>query len=333
MTTSKINSSPHIAVIGGGTGSFTLLKKLKNYTPYISAIVNMSDDGGSTGRLRDEHGVLPPGDIRQCLVALACDPRVRDLFDFRFNKGELAGHSAGNIILTALELKYKGDFAQAVSTASSILNITGEVIPVTTQKHDLVMSDEDKVIVGEDKINKHKIKSESPRVYHAPVATINAAAKEAVLTADLVVIAPGNLYASLLPALSVDGMAEALASTNAKKVMVTNLVNKPGQTSNWHAVDYLNEIESYVGKDVLDYLLYNTSLPSEELIKKYAADGEYPVNVDDDKFKNTKAECIGTNLLASDIYEQDSADKAIRRTLIRHDGDKVARQLMKIFYS
>jgi uncharacterized cofD-like protein len=332
MTKSLTNSSPHIALIGGGTGSFTLLKKLKNYTPYISAIVNMSDDGGSTGRLRDEQGVLPPGDIRQCLVALACDPRVRDLFDFRFDKGDLAGHSAGNIILTALELKY-GDFIKAVSTASSILNITGEVIPVTTQNHELVMSDGDKLIVGEFKINTHKIISDSPRVHHAPKAVLNESAKKAIMSADLVVVAPGNLYASLLPALSVDGMAEALAKTKAKKVMVTNLVNKPNQTKDWHVVDYLNEVESYVGGGVIDYLLYNTSLPDRDLLKKYAQDGEYPVSIEKSKFNMTNAELIGTNLLASGVHRQDSADKAIKRTLIRHDGNKVSRQLMKIFYS
>lgn len=329
MTVNKINKTPRIAVIGGGTGSFTLLEKLKNYTPFISAIVNMSDDGGSTGRLRDEHGVLPPGDIRQCLVALAQDPRVRDLFDFRFSKGQLAGHSAGNIILSALELKY-GDFNEAINTASSILNIKGKVIPVTVQNHELVMNDGGNEIVGEFNISEHKIKNDFPRLHHSPLAMINESATVAILNSDVVVIAPGNLYASLLPALAVEGMSEALGRTKAKIIMVANLVNKPGQTDNWHVADYLNEIESYIGEGAVDYLLYNTSPPTKELLSRYAQDGEFPVDTNDEKFKNIKAKFVGSDLLALDVRPQDKADQAVKRTLIRHDGDKVAKQIIKI---
>lgn len=327
------NAAPHIALIGGGTGSFTILNKLKDYTPNISALVNMSDNGGSTGRLRDEHGVLPPGDVRQCLVALSRVPEVRDLFDYRFDKGDLSGHSAGNIVLSALELKY-GDFIKAVDVASSILNIIGQVVPITVTNHELIMHDGDQKIVGEYEISKHHITSKSPRLELKPGASANPQAIEAIMTADIVVIAPGNFYGSLLPALSVEGVAKALQNTDAKKVMIANLVNKPGQNDGWRVVDYLSHFSKCIGSNVFDIVLYNTSLPSTGLLKKYAQDGEFPVDIELGQFKNrTNTEFMGADLLARDVVRQDKADKAIKRTLIRHDADKVARQLMRIYYS
>ena len=230
----EISDHPNIAMIGGGTGSFTLLQELKHLTPNISALVNMSDDGGSTGRLRDELGVLPPGDVRQCLVALSDAPEVRDLFGFRFGEGagEFRGHSLGNIILAGLELQY-GDFAKATKVASRILGITGQVIPVTLDNHTLAMQDGDETVEGEYVIGHRKIDARDAHVYHQPAAFMNPEAEEAMQAANLLVIAPGNLYGSLLPALAVTGMKEAFADSPAKKVMITSLVTKPGQTDGW----------------------------------------------------------------------------------------------------
>ncbi len=238
------DKKPHIALIGGGTGSFTLLNELKKLTPFITAIVNMSDDGGSTGLLRDELGVLPPGDVRQCLVALSDTREVRDLFNYRFDRGALANQSLGNVILSGLELKH-GSFKKAVEVASSLLHITGKVAPVTLGEHTLVMKDGDEIIRGEYLIGHRPINNPGATVFLEPKAKLNPEARSAIENADLVVIAPGNLYGSLLPALAVDGMDAAFKNSLAKKVVVANLVNKPGQTDNWHVVDYKNAGKLY----------------------------------------------------------------------------------------
>jgi uncharacterized cofD-like protein len=319
--------APHIAVIGGGTGSFTLLQELKHFTPNVSALVNMSDDGGSTGRLRDELGVLPPGDVRQCLVALSDAPEIRDLFNFRFGEGGLAGHSLGNVILSGLELQH-GDFVKAIKVADSIFRITGKVIPITTDKHTLMMKDGDETIRGEYRIGHREIRSEDAVVYLEPAADLHPEAEEAILTADLVAIAPGNLYGSLLPALSVRGIAETLQETPAPKVAVANLVTKPGQTDGWHVVDYVKTFEKYIGK--LDTVLYNDRLPDRDLLDKYAAEDEYPVGIEPGRFTEIEARAIGSDLLADSVFAPDTNDREIRRTLIRHDARKVGRLLMQI---
>ncbi len=324
---------PKIVSIGGGTGSFTLLQQFKIWTPNITAIVNMSDDGGSSGQLRDELGVLPPGDVRQCLVALSNHPDARELFDYRFGgDGKLASHSAGNIILSALELQ-TGSFTKAIKIASDFLKITGKVVPVTEDSHKLVLVDGDKVVDGEFKISKHAIKHKGARLHLEPEAVINKEANSAIEQADMVIIAPGNFYGSLLPALSVKGMAEALNSTKAKVVMIANLVNKPQQALNWHVVDYVLEMESYIGKNTIDIVLFNTELPSERLLKYYAEDKEFPVLINPKRFSEISARSIGAKLVASNMLKQNPNDNFIRRTLIRHDASEVTRQLAKLIES
>jgi len=315
-----------IVLIGGGTGSFTLLQELKNLTPNITSLVNMSDDGGSTGKLKDELGVLPPGDVRQCLVALSNTPKLRELFDYRFGKGSLAGHSVGNIILSGLELQY-GDFAKAIKVASVVLNITGQVIPITLNKHQLIMKDGDKIIKGETAIARHTIDLPHPILTHLPKVNINPEANDALLRANLVVIAPGNLYGSLLPAIAVDGVKQTIAKTKAKVVMISNLVTKPHQTDGWHVVDYVKEVERYLGIGSVDFVLYNEEVPSKDLLKRYATDGEFPVAIEVNKFRSITAKPIGAKLVAGRTAKQDPNDKAIKRTLIRHDAKEVGRQL------
>lgn len=319
----------NIALIGGGTGSFTLLQELKHLTPNITAIVNMSDDGGSTGVLRDELGVLPPGDIRQCLVALSDAPEVRDLFAFRFPNGTFENQSLGNVILSGLELQH-GSFEKAVKVASSVLRIVGSVVPVTLKNHTLIMYDGKDIVRGEFKIGHRPI--EDPDVYIEldPPADINPEASSAIMEADLIVLAPGNLYGSLLPALAVNGMVEVMAKTKAKKVVISNLVTKPGQTDNWHVVDYVRTIEKYIGLNQIDYVLYNNAPLPEALLNKYGIEGEFPVAIDPDRFIEIKARAYGSALVANEIKQQDPNDTIIKRTLIRHDAKQVARQLLRI---
>lgn len=324
-----------LIVIGGGTGSFTLLSGLKQYASNITALVNMSDDGGSSGILRDELGVLPPGDIRQCLVALSQSPQLRELFNYRFEEGSLKGHSFGNLFLSAFE-KMTNDFDQAVQLAGEVLNIKGRVLPITTSKSHLVLYDESgSRTQGEYRIGNMDFGTiRRPKVTLEPNAKITKSAKQAILDADMVVIAPGNLYGSLAPALIVDGVGAALARTNAKVLYVCNLVTKPKQTDDFEVDDYAAEIERFIGKPVLDYVLYNTDEPTETMIRKYTRDGEFMVEFDLDKLADKHYRAIGLPLVATEPINQGGADAiAHARSLIRHDSDAIARQIVKLCQS
>lgn len=323
-----------IAVIGGGTGSFTLLQSLKEKTEAIAALVNMADDGGSTGQLRDELGVLPPGDIRQCLVALSDSPVLRDLFNYRFDEGSLKGHAFGNLFLTALE-KMSGDFARGVEVAGDVLNITGVVEPMTLSDVKLAMRDSSgKVTNGEFEIAHQKFAGERPEFWLEPAAAVNPSALKAIARADLVVIAPGNLYGSLAPALLVDGVGEALAQTSALKVYVSNLVTKPGQTDGFTVTDFADEIERLAGAKFLDAVLYNTEKPTDDLLKKYAVDGELAVEFDAQKAQAAQYETIGAALVSDAIWvNTNKADPiAGARTLIRHDSAATAEALLAYYH-
>jgi uncharacterized cofD-like protein len=329
--------SPKVVVIGGGTGSFTLLSSLKDYTQNITALVNMADDGGSTGQLRDELGVLPPGDVRQCLVALSRSPRVRDLFDYRFDQGSFRGHAFGNLFLTALE-KMTGDFGAATELAGEVLNIVGRVEPITHDKVTLVMESSDgKVTEGEFHIGDADFgKYTHPIIRLKPQATINPDAKTAIEEADIVVIAPGNLYGSIAPALVVGGVADAIKATAAQKVYVCNLVTKPGQTDGFTVGEYAAEIERFLDGAKLDIVLYNSKKPSDDLISRYAHDGEFPVEWDEAKLAAAHYDARGMSLVAGEIWQdKNSANDPIAntRTLIRHDSDAVARELMRIYFA
>lgn len=321
-------------VIGGGTGSFTLLTGLKRYVSGITALVNMADDGGSTGQLRDELGVLPPGDIRQCLVALSESPKARDLFNFRFSDGTLKGHAFGNLFLAALE-NMTGSFAEAVELASEVLKITGRVEPMTLTNVTLCADGaDDTPIKGEFTIAHNKL-AKQPNIWLEPKAVANPAAIEAIEKADVVVVSPGNLYGSLAPALVVPGIGEALARTSAKRVYVANLVTKPGPTDGYKVHDFADEIERLAGYTFLDYVLYNTELPSGELLEKYAHSGEFAVEYDALILEKKHYEGKGSDLLAKSVWrgEQASDPIASTRSFIRHNPDAVARQLMRIYFA
>jgi uncharacterized cofD-like protein len=325
-----------IAVIGGGTGSFTLLRSLKNYTNHITALVNMADDGGSTGVLRDELGVLPPGDVRQCLVALAESERTRDLFNYRFEEGTFSGHAFGNIFMAALE-KMTGNFAEAVEEASRVLNIVGRVEPITLDPVTLVLEKQNgEVIKGEFQIGHLDFGGVThPNVHLEPAPRLNPAAAQAIAKADIVVIAPGNLYGSLAPALVVPGISEALKNSKAKKVYVCNLVTKPGQTDGFTVSEFATEIER-LGDFKLDYVLYNTERPSGDLIARYAKDGELPVEYDKVTLKKQHYKAEGGKFLSNEFVAHNSGSSdpiAATRTLIRHDSDSIARALMKLYFS
>lgn len=330
------NPYPHndlkIAVLGGGTGSFTLLSALKHYSHSIAAIVNMADDGGSTGVLRDELGALPAGDIRQCLVALSDSPKVRDLFNYRFEEGTFAGHAFGNLLISALE-KMTGDFTDAVETASEILRVNGMVIPATLDDVRLKMTWPDgTVLQSEKKIDAHTFLNDPRRATLSlvPATTANPTALDAIRQADMVVVAPGDLYTSLGPLLVIDGFREALQETRALTVYVCNLVTKKGQTDQFTVADHAREIERFAGGVFLDYVLYNEQQPDTTLREKYKEEGgflvESTIDMTDERYL-----AIGGNFLGRIATAHGGDVLPVTRSLIRHDASAIAQALMELY--
>ena len=328
-----IMQQPHkITLIGGGTGSYTLLQALKTLPAEITALVNMADDGGSTGVLRDEMGVLPPGDIRQCLVALSdASPELRELFTFRFPDGNLlGGHSFGNIFLSAVELMTQ-NFQDGIRLAGDILQIKGQVLPMTLDDCQLVMNTRAGQVVGQRAIELTCLPiGVRPELSFTVPPSILRDAKKAIMKADIVVIAPGNLYASLAPALIVPGVAEALQNTSAKDAFNCNLVNKPNHTADFAVHDYATEIERLTAPGTLDYVFYNQDQPSSKLLKKYALDGEYPVLIDREALNAATYKAIGGPFLSHQLIRRNTNDSFIVRSLIRHDAQAVVDALRQV---
>ncbi|MDX2776173.1 YvcK family protein [Streptomyces caniscabiei] len=319
-------------MLGGGTGSFTLLNALKHHSRSIAAIVSMADDGGSTGVLRDELGTLPPGDVRQCLVALSDSPKVRDLFNYRFEEGTFAGHAFGNILLSALE-KMTGDFTQAVETASEILRINGVVIPATLDDVRLKMSWSETSLHGEGVIDAQSFDHDPRRAKLSltPYPRANPDAITAIEQADMVVVAPGDLYTSLGPLLVIDGIGAALQRTRALKTYVTNLVTKKGQTDSFDVVDHADEIERFVGGEFLDYVLYNKQRPSKDLIERYQQEGGQLVAVRAKRLQERHFTAVGGQFLGGIAAKHRGDVLPVTRSLIRHDAEAVARALMEVY--
>jgi uncharacterized cofD-like protein len=322
-----------IVTIGGGTGRFTLLLGLKKHPVDISAIVAMSDNGGSTGRLRDELGVLPPGDIRQCLIALSGSAvTMRKLMSYRFEKGGLAGHNFGNILISTLE-KITGSLEESLRIVGAILNIKGRVIPVTTDNVELVATLQNgKTIRGEDALDHYKLLSRVgvKDMYLKPHARANARALKAIREADLLVVGPGDIYTSLIPNFLVDGIAEAFVKSKAKKVYVANLMNLKGHTDNFSVADYVDVLEEVIGKrGVFDAVVCNTRKPSPALLKKYKKEGT-PVVCDRERLEGRTV--THADVLASGVAQIAKGDK-LRRVLIRHDSEKLAHVLIGLLSS
>ncbi len=313
-----------VVVIGGGTGNFVVLGGLKNFPVELSAIVSMADDGGSTGILRDELGVLPPGDVRQCLVALSHSSSVmRSLVNYRFENGGLGGHSFGNLLLSALE-KVTGSFEKAVEEMGRMLLIKGNVIPVTTHQVRLKMLlNSQKVLEGEKEVYlSQEIDQGYESIYLQPHSNANPRAMEEIAKADLVVVGPGGLHTSLIPNFLVKGISESLKESKAKKIFVVNLMNRKGQTTGFKVSDYLKEIIPFIGGDLFDHILVNNQRPPEELIEIYAQEGTLVEN----DIKDSRV--IETSLLGP--LQEGHKHDLIKRNLIRHDSDKLAQELMKI---
>jgi uncharacterized cofD-like protein len=249
---------PRIVAIGGGTGLSALLRGLKTYTSNLSAIVTVADDGGSSGRLRDEYRILPPGDFRQCLIALAdAEPLMKQLFEHRFKEGSLNGHSFGNLFIMAMA-DVTGNFEHALRESGKVLAVKGTIVPSTLQDVTLVASINGHSVEGESKIPQQN--GPITQVFLKPDgAQVNPEAAQAILNAELVVIGPGSLYTSILPNLLVEGMVEAVKASPALKVLVCNLASQKGETEGYEVDDYLRVIREHVGSNLFDFVLVNSN--------------------------------------------------------------------------
>ncbi len=313
----KLNRGPKIVAVGGGTGLSMLLKGIKHITNNVTAVVTVGDDGGSSGRLREEMGVLPPGDIRNCIAALADDEDlVTKLFQYRFKTGEgLEGHSFGNLFLTAL-CSITGDMVRAVKESSNVLSIRGRVLPSTLDDMKLVAEMEDgRIIHGESNIPEAhgKIK----RLFTDPD---NCRALDDVIAAirdaELIILGPGSLYTSVIPNLLIKEISHEIAKSNAKKIYVCNIMTQPGETDGYTVSDHVNALMKHAGsRRIIDAVLVNDFMPSN-LAKKYQLSGSYPVKLDIDNLKK-----LGVKLFPKKLIE-DNKDG-----LVRHSSNRVARAI------
>ena len=314
---------PHVVVIGGGTGLSTMLRGLKRLTPNITAIVSVADDGGGSGMLRSELGMLPPGDIRNCIQALAGEePTMEALLGYRFTEGSLKGQSFGNLFLAALN-GMSSSFDAAVAKMSAVLNITGRVLPVTNENVNLAAEfDDGTEIFGESHIREHKLGT--PRVIRRvrllpEHSAALPACMEAVEQADLIVLGPGSLYTSILPNLLTDGLSEAISRSEAVRVYILNVMTEPGETEDYTASDHIRAIQRHTGARLFDFCLANDSPIPPEIAERYALTGSVPVALDADAVT-----ALGVELVTSPI-----ADSSTQ--FVRHDSDALARALLNLY--
>ncbi|MCK8817190.1 YvcK family protein [Natroniella sulfidigena] len=313
-----LKKGPKIVVVGGGTGLSTMLRGIKKFTNNITAIVTVADDGGSSGALREQLGILPPGDIRNCLVALAdTEPLMEKLFQYRFNKGdELKGHSFGNLFIATMS-EVLGDFEEGVKESSKVLAIKGQVLPSTLEDLRLSAKLKDgKIISGESQIP--KVKGEIEKVFIEPADSEPLPeALTAIEDADLIVLGPGSLYTSILPNLLVKKLTTAIKKADASKLYVCNVMTQPGETDHYTASDHLQALYDHVGDQIVDYVLANSEEVDRKLIKKYAQEGAEPVKADLAKLKEQ-----GVKVIHEPVINQSN--------LVRHNPDKLARVIMDL---
>jgi uncharacterized cofD-like protein len=320
-----------VVVIGGGTGTFTVLSGLKKYPVDLTAIVTMMDSGGSNRILRDEFGILPTSDIRQCMVALASDDSdelLRKLFNYRFNAGiGISGMTFGNLFMAALTDIY-GSQEKAIKKTCEILCVAGKIVPVTFDNVNLVARYENgKQVLGEHQIDEPGEELGKYRIVELgvfPEATVNPEALKSIRETDMIVLGPGDFYTSILCNVVVDGVAAAIKKSKAKKVFVMNLMTKYGQSNGFAASDFVVELEKYLGRDVIDYYLVNKPVKFPKgILSRYREEKAVIVKDDLAKIERLKGMVIRKNFVSGKVFEKQPGDK-LMRSLIRHDPGKLA---------
>jgi uncharacterized cofD-like protein len=313
-----LEKGPRIVVIGGGTGLSTLLHGLKRYTTNLTAIVTVADDGGSSGRLRQEFNILPPGDIRNCLVALAdTEPLMQRLFQHRFaGDSALGGHSFGNLFITAMT-QITGDFERAVRASSKVLAIRGRVVPSTNATVRLAAEHEDgSLTLGETKISN----ADAPirRLYLEPTdCQPTRDALQAIREANAIVFGPGSLFTSIIPNLLVSGMVEAIVTSKALRIYVCNVMTQSRETAGFTASDHVRSLVAHTSPGLIQLCLVNTEPVPDALLEKYRQEGAFPVEPDTDQIRALGYQVMADNLISTENY-------------VRHDPDKVARLMVQL---
>ncbi len=319
LTHRRLNRGPKIVTVGGGTGLSTLLRGLKVYSSNITAVVTVADDGGSSGRLRREMGVQPPGDIRNCLTALAREEKLlTELFSYRFKTGDgLAGHSFGNLFLSAMT-NVTGDFERAIAASSEVLAVRGRVLPATLTDVRLWAELEDgRRIEGES-----NIPEAGGRIVKIGCTPENPPALpkviDAIHEADYIVIGPGSLYTSVIPNLLVPDIADAIANAQVPRIYVSNIMTQPGETDNYSVADHLRAIDRACGRRMFDAVLIQRTPPSDLSLKRYASEYSHPVAYDREEVMR-----LGRGVVVADIMDEDDDG------LVRHNSAKLARVLFR----
>ncbi|MCM8812421.1 MAG: YvcK family protein [Candidatus Omnitrophica bacterium] len=314
----QLSKGPKLVVIGGGTGLSVLLQGLKCYTSNITAIVTVADDGGSSGRLREQFNILPPGDIRNCLVALAdAAPLMQELFQFRFPEGtELAGHNFGNLFITAMT-KLTGGFDRAIKESSKVLAISGSVIPATLRPVTLVAEHADgATTIGETKISSSR--RPIARLYLKPAdCSPTTDVLEAIQGAEAIIFGPGSLYTSVLPNLLIRGIPEAIGASKAIKMYICNVMTQSGETDNYTAADHLRAIIEHAHAPLIEYCVVNTGAVPEEFIEKYKKENSEPVRADIPAIEQMGVSCIAGDYISTENY-------------VRHNSEKIAKKIISV---
>lgn len=316
----RLNRGPKIVVIGGGTGLSTLLRGLKDYSSNITAIVTVADDGGSSGRLRREIGVLPPGDIRNCIAALADEEELlTELFQYRFKAGDgLVGHSFGNLFLTAMS-EITGDLEQAVATSSKVLAISGKVLPSTLSDVSLWAEMEDgRLIEGESNIPQAggKIKSIGCMPANPPALPSAVAAIE---DAEYIIIGPGSLYTSIIPNLLVPDIRDAIANADVPRIYICNIMTQPGETEGYSVADHIREIDRISKQKLFDAVLVHRKPPSPMSLKRYERENSHPVYLDRQEIAK-----LNRRIVMANVMEEDQV-----KGHVRHNSNQLARVLLR----
>lgn len=317
----RLTQGQRIVVLGGGTGLSTMLRGLKEQTSNIVAIVTVTDNGGSSGRLHQQMGVLPPGDLRNCLVALAdAEPTLAGLFQFRFEADQegLGGHSFGNLFIAAMTEIYKGNYEQAIAATSKVLAIRGKVYPSTLHNVCLLGEMEDgSVVEGETQIADHP--QAIKRMYLRPEnAQPLPEALEAIRLADAIILGPGSVYTSVVPNLLVEGIADAISKSRAVKIYVCNVMTQPGETDGYGAADHVRVIAEHApGKRLIDYVLVNRERPAPELLARYEKYGQKFVEPDLEAVR-----AMGFTPRAENLVSQTD--------VVRHDSTRLADAIFRI---
>ena len=316
----RLNRGPKIVVVGGGTGLSTLLRGLKDYSSNITAIVTVADDGGSSGRLRREIGVLPPGDIRNCIAALADEEELlTELFQYRFEAGDgLSGHSFGNLFLTAMS-KITGDLEQAVIASSKVLAIGGKVLPSTLSDVSLWAEMEDgRLIEGESNIPEAKGKIKSFGCIPANPPGLPAAVT-AIEEAEYIIIGPGSLYTSIIPNLLVPDIRNAIANAKVPRIYVCNIMTQPGETEGYSVADHIREIDRISRKKLFDAVLVHRKPPTAASLQRYALENSHPVYLDRQEITKLNRRIVMANVMDEDPI----------RGHVRHSSSQLARVLLR----